>query len=115
MKNLELLSTVIWPIDNRSVIICRFPMSFIYCAGGFNQPIMCGGEPRAMLQKVRGSADPPIYTIQICIPKHGMHVYIYIYITSEPNSSFPFLSHSLFCSIEFDIFVHKRGRVGWPV
>ncbi|KAL2555015.1 post-illumination chlorophyll fluorescence increase [Forsythia ovata] len=40
--------------------------------GGFNQPIMCGGEPRAMLQKVRGKADPPIYTIQICIPKHAI-------------------------------------------
>ncbi|KAH6782048.1 post-illumination chlorophyll fluorescence increase [Perilla frutescens var. frutescens] len=40
--------------------------------GGFNQPIMCGGEPRAMLKKVRGKADPPFYTIQICIPKHAM-------------------------------------------
>ena len=40
-------------------------------AGGFNQPIMCGGEPRAMLKKARGKADRPIYTIQICIPKHG--------------------------------------------
>ncbi|CAA2944807.1 uncharacterized LOC107830728 [Olea europaea subsp. europaea] len=40
--------------------------------GGFNQPIMCGGEPRAMLNKVRGKADPPIYTIQICIPKHAV-------------------------------------------
>lgn len=40
--------------------------------GGFNQPIMCGGEPRAMLQKLRGKADPPIYTIQICIPKHAL-------------------------------------------
>ncbi|GFP88959.1 hypothetical protein PHJA_001039600 [Phtheirospermum japonicum] len=40
--------------------------------GGFNQPIMCGGEPRAMLQKIRGKADPPIYTIQICIPKHAL-------------------------------------------
>ncbi|XP_047960323.1 protein POST-ILLUMINATION CHLOROPHYLL FLUORESCENCE INCREASE, chloroplastic [Salvia hispanica] len=39
--------------------------------GGFNQPIMCGGEPRAMLKKVRGKADPPYYTIQICIPKHA--------------------------------------------
>lgn len=39
--------------------------------GGFNQPIMCGGEPRAMLRKDRGKADGPIYTIQICIPKHG--------------------------------------------
>ncbi|KAL7099702.1 hypothetical protein ACP275_09G101300 [Erythranthe tilingii] len=40
--------------------------------GGFNQPIMCGGEPRVMLQKVRGKADLPIYTIQICIPKHAL-------------------------------------------
>ncbi|KAG5523304.1 hypothetical protein RHGRI_035200 [Rhododendron griersonianum] len=41
--------------------------------GGFNQPIMCGGEPRAMLQKSRGKADPPIYSIQICVPKHGWY------------------------------------------
>lgn len=40
-------------------------------SGGFNQPIMCGAEPRVMLQKIRGKADPPIYTIQIGIPKHG--------------------------------------------
>lgn len=39
---------------------------------GFNQPIMCGSEPRAMLHKMRGKADPPIYTIQICIPKHAL-------------------------------------------
>ncbi|XP_059642575.1 protein POST-ILLUMINATION CHLOROPHYLL FLUORESCENCE INCREASE, chloroplastic [Cornus florida] len=42
--------------------------------GGFNQPIMCGGEPRAMLMKKRGKADPPIYTIQICIPKHALNL-----------------------------------------
>lgn len=42
--------------------------------GGFNQPIMCGGEPRAMLRKNRGKADPPIYTIQICIPKHAVNL-----------------------------------------
>lgn len=42
--------------------------------GGFNQPIMCGGEPRAMLQKSRGKADPPIYSIQICIPKHALNL-----------------------------------------
>ncbi|XP_017255403.1 protein POST-ILLUMINATION CHLOROPHYLL FLUORESCENCE INCREASE, chloroplastic [Daucus carota subsp. sativus] len=42
--------------------------------GGFNQPIMCGGEPRAMLCKTRGKADPPFYTIQICIPKHAMNL-----------------------------------------
>lgn len=44
----------------------------VHFTGGFNQPIMCGGEPRAMLCKNRGSADDPIYSIQICIPKHGM-------------------------------------------
>lgn len=32
---------------------------------------MCGGEPRAMLRKDRGKADSPIYSIQICVPKHG--------------------------------------------
>nr|POF04953.1 hypothetical protein CFP56_18411 [Quercus suber] len=42
--------------------------------GGFNQPIMCGGEPRAMLRKNRGKADRPIYTIQICIPKHAQNL-----------------------------------------
>ncbi|KAG7014142.1 hypothetical protein SDJN02_24315, partial [Cucurbita argyrosperma subsp. argyrosperma] len=42
--------------------------------GGFNQPIMCGGEPRAMLRKDRGKADGPIYTIQICVPKHAINL-----------------------------------------
>ncbi|KNA20899.1 hypothetical protein SOVF_048240 [Spinacia oleracea] len=42
--------------------------------GGFNQPIMCGGEPRAMLKKSRGKVDPPIFSIQICIPKHAMNL-----------------------------------------
>ncbi|EOY25827.1 Post-illumination chlorophyll fluorescence increase isoform 5 [Theobroma cacao] len=42
--------------------------------GGFNQPIMCGGEPRAMLRKSRGKADSPIYTIQICVPKHAVNL-----------------------------------------
>ncbi|KAK3427700.1 hypothetical protein EUGRSUZ_F03876 [Eucalyptus grandis] len=54
--------------------------------GGFNQPIMCGGEPRAMLRKDRGKADSPIYTIQICVPKHG-------------------------CA-ELDLLIHKWSRVG---
>ncbi|CAN6298654.1 unnamed protein product [Urochloa humidicola] len=40
--------------------------------GGFNQPIMCGGEPRQMTLQVRGSADPPIYTIRIRVPQHAM-------------------------------------------
>lgn len=42
--------------------------------GGFNQPIMCGGEPRQMLKKRRGKADSPIYTIQICVPKHALNL-----------------------------------------
>lgn len=48
----------------------QFKFNFA-CLGGFNQPIMCGGEPRAMLRKDRGKADSPIYSIQICVPKHG--------------------------------------------
>jgi hypothetical protein len=39
--------------------------------GGFNQPIMCGGEPRQMTLQERGKADPPIYTIRIRVPQHG--------------------------------------------
>ncbi|KAF5183059.1 post-illumination chlorophyll fluorescence increase [Thalictrum thalictroides] len=42
--------------------------------GGFNQPIMCGGEPRKMRKKVRGKADPPMFTIKIVIPKHAMNL-----------------------------------------
>lgn len=42
--------------------------------GGFNQPIMCGGEPRVMTKKNRGKADPPIYTIKICVPKHAVNL-----------------------------------------
>ncbi|KAJ8756093.1 hypothetical protein K2173_024640 [Erythroxylum novogranatense] len=42
--------------------------------GGFNQPIMCGGEPRAMLMQARGKADDPLYTIQICVPKHAVNL-----------------------------------------
>nr|XP_010909593.1 uncharacterized protein LOC105035656 isoform X2 [Elaeis guineensis] len=40
--------------------------------GGFNQPIMCGGEPRVMTRKNRGKADPPIFTIKIRVPKHAV-------------------------------------------
>lgn len=35
---------------------------------------MCSGEPGAMLKKTRGKADPPLYTIQICIPKHALNL-----------------------------------------
>ena len=41
-------------------------------AGGFNQPIMCGGEPRQMTLQERGKACPPIYTIRIRVPQHAM-------------------------------------------
>lgn len=40
--------------------------------GGFNQPIMCGGEPRQMTLQERGKACPPIYTIRIRVPQHAM-------------------------------------------
>lgn len=40
-------------------------------AGGFNQPIMCGGEPRVMTKKERGSQCVPFFSIKINVPKHG--------------------------------------------
>ncbi|XP_044484944.1 protein POST-ILLUMINATION CHLOROPHYLL FLUORESCENCE INCREASE, chloroplastic isoform X2 [Mangifera indica] len=42
--------------------------------GGFNQPFMCGGEPRMMLRKTRGKNDSPLFTIQICVPKHALNL-----------------------------------------
>ncbi|KAJ0972617.1 hypothetical protein J5N97_020576 [Dioscorea zingiberensis] len=42
--------------------------------GGFNQPIMCGGQPRIMTRKNRGKADPPIYTIKIRVPIHAVNL-----------------------------------------
>ncbi|KAM7471682.1 hypothetical protein LguiA_009865 [Lonicera macranthoides] len=59
------------PAANKLVPNEEFGIAF---NGGFNQPIMCGGEPRAMLRKNRGSADAPIYSIQICIPKHAINL-----------------------------------------
>lgn len=77
MKTLGLVLMVIlilWPWFH-----CKLSIDFIFIdslclpnfAGGFNQPFMCGGEPRAMLMKSRGQNDSPFYTIQICVPKHG--------------------------------------------
>lgn len=40
--------------------------------GGFNQPIMCGGEPRVMTKKERGSLCEPLYAIKINMPLHAM-------------------------------------------
>lgn len=40
--------------------------------GGFNQPIMCGGEPRVMTRKERGSSCELIYGIKINVPLHAM-------------------------------------------
>ncbi|KAH7547408.1 protein POST-ILLUMINATION CHLOROPHYLL FLUORESCENCE INCREASE, chloroplastic [Ziziphus jujuba] len=59
------------PAANNLVPNDEFGIAF---NGGFNQPIMCGGEPRAMLKKVRGKADSPIYSIQICVPKHALNL-----------------------------------------
>lgn len=40
--------------------------------GGFNQPIMCGGEPRVMTKKERGSLCDLIYAIKINVPVHAL-------------------------------------------
>jgi hypothetical protein len=40
--------------------------------GGFNQPIMCGGEPRIMAKKERGSLCETIYAIKINVPLHAL-------------------------------------------
>lgn len=42
--------------------------------GGFNQPLMCGGEPRVMTRKDRGEADLPFFTIKIRAPKHAVNL-----------------------------------------
>ncbi|KAH9328061.1 hypothetical protein KI387_000169, partial [Taxus chinensis] len=40
--------------------------------GGFNQPIMCGGEPRAMSRRDRGKMSDPFYVIKILVPQHAL-------------------------------------------
>lgn len=40
--------------------------------GGFNQPIMCGGEPRVMTKRERGLKCTPLYTIKINVPIHAL-------------------------------------------
>lgn len=40
--------------------------------GGFNQPIMCGGEPRVMTRRDRGTTCTPFYTIKINVPAHAL-------------------------------------------
>lgn len=37
--------------------------------GGFNGPFMCGGAPRPMASKSRGSAASPLYSVRIKVPK----------------------------------------------
>ncbi|KAI9160854.1 hypothetical protein LWI28_012108 [Acer negundo] len=59
------------PTANKLVPNEEFGIGF---NGGFNQPFMCGGEPREMLKKTRGQNDAPFYTIQICIPKHAVNL-----------------------------------------
>ena len=80
-----------------------------YFAGGFNQPIMCGGEPRAMLRKVRGKADPPFYTIQICVPKHGMAGIIFTILLLY--GTFNSFTHIFFAAVNL-IFSFTNG-VNW--
>ncbi|XVF74746.1 hypothetical protein PTKIN_Ptkin13bG0136400 [Pterospermum kingtungense] len=59
------------PVASKLVPNEEFGIAF---NGGFNQPIMCGGQPRQMLRKARGKADSPIYTIQILVPKHAVNL-----------------------------------------
>lgn len=40
--------------------------------GGFNQPIMCGGEPRVMTRRDRGPNCAPFFTIKINVPLHAL-------------------------------------------
>lgn len=40
--------------------------------GGFNQPIMCGGEPRIMTRRERGPNCAPFFTIKINVPVHAL-------------------------------------------
>ncbi|KAI5080731.1 hypothetical protein GOP47_0003914 [Adiantum capillus-veneris] len=40
--------------------------------GGFNQPIMCGGEPRIMTRRDRGPACAPFFSIKINVPVHAL-------------------------------------------
>lgn len=42
--------------------------------GGFNSPIMCGGEPRMMTKKERGPNCTPFFTIKINVPIHATHI-----------------------------------------
>jgi hypothetical protein len=39
--------------------------------GGFNSPIMCGGEPRQMTRKGRGPRCTAFYSIKINVPVHA--------------------------------------------
>lgn len=80
--------------------------------GGFNQPIMCGGEPRAMLRKDRGKADSPIYSIQICVPKHGSIMVLQFLNILLMKSFNVLLLTSLFCAALNLIFSFTNG-VEW--
>ncbi|XP_039128273.1 uncharacterized protein LOC120264526 [Dioscorea cayenensis subsp. rotundata] len=59
------------PLASKLVPNDEFGVAF---NGGFNQPIMCGGEPRVMTRKSRGKADPPIYTIKLRVPIHAVNL-----------------------------------------
>ena len=69
---------------------------------------MCGGEPRAMLKKDRGKADSPIYTMQICIPKHGPFLHnqnqsTFLCDKIVLSSIIFFLTFSVFLMIHFQL------------
>lgn len=66
--------------------------------GGFNQPIMCGGEPRQMTLQVRGKADPPIYTIRIRVPQHGSLILTGTRVFLTETSLGPHVALAVWCS-----------------
>lgn len=67
----EILKIFYNPGANKLIPNDEFGIAF---NGGFNQPIMCSGEQRSMSRRDRGKADPPLFSIKICIPQHAVNI-----------------------------------------
>ncbi|KAG6549043.1 hypothetical protein Mapa_009486 [Marchantia paleacea] len=65
----ELLTIFFNPAGSNLVPRTEYGIGF---NGGFNQPIMCGGEPRIMTRKERGAKCEPFYVIKINVPEHAL-------------------------------------------
>lgn len=64
----QLLTIFFNPASSKLKPNAKFGIAF---NGGFNQPVMCGGEPRVMSKKERGSFCEPFYSIKINVPLHA--------------------------------------------